>query len=71
MGLEHPVITQINKMGYPYGYENDYKGTDSLGNEIYEGDRVLVLNDEYFVEEELFEETKEVLEMLGAEYQTA
>lgn len=64
--MDHPIVLEIQRTGYPYGYENDFMGEDSLGNEIYKGDVVYVLNDEYFLADRLVEETKEVLEMLGA-----
>ncbi len=64
--MDHPMLLEIQRTGYPYGYENDYMGEDSLGNEIYKGDRVYVINDNYFLADSLVEETKEVLEMLGA-----
>lgn len=69
--MDHPMIMEIEATGYPYGYENNFVGTDSLGYEIYRGDKVLMLNDEYFVEHELMYETREVLQRLGADYKIA
>lgn len=69
--MDHPMILEIERTGYPYGYENDLRGTDSLGNEIYKGDKVYVLNDEYFLADELTPQSTEILEMLGADTKEA
>lgn len=69
--MDHPMILEIERTGYPYGYENDLRGTDSFGNEIYKGDKVYVLNDEYFLSDELTPQSIEILEMLGADVKEA
>lgn len=69
--LEHPDITHINETGYPRGYEEpEAIGIDALGNEVYEGDEILVLDDEVFLVQELGMESIEILEILGADYET-
>lgn len=69
--LEHPDITHINRTGYPRGYEElEAIGIDALGNEVYEGDEILVLDDEVFLVQELGMESIEILEILGANYET-
>ncbi len=66
--MEHPVITQINRTGYPYGMNGPrFIGLDSLGNEIYEDDKVYHLNDQQFAAEPLTLESVTILEQLGAE----
>jgi hypothetical protein len=69
--LEHPLIKEALLIGYPYGYENDYMGDDALGNEIYKGDEVFYLNDEYFLKDALSSDATEILELLGAETKIA
>lgn len=55
--LEHPVVTQINKTGYPQGQneeQSDHWGTDINGNEILVGDKIIVLpNGEFLLEDNL------------------
>lgn len=64
--LEHPIVSQINKTGYPKGFENivqqqeccgiDYYECEILsGDEVVEFDGELILKDnlERFLSEEL------------------
>lgn len=62
---DHPVIERIMRTGYP-SPEPKPLGEDALGNEIYEGDELLVLDDYEFVKEELSYDAREILDMLGA-----
>ena len=65
--MDHPEITTIERTGYPsWMQEPEVIGVDSLGNEIYEDEKIYVLNDEVFVYEELTYNAIEVLEKLGA-----
>lgn len=65
--LEHPVITHINRTGYPPGMkEPRLLGEDDLGYDIYEGDELMVLDDYVYVKEELSMDAIKILEMLGA-----
>lgn len=69
--MDHPVVKQLNVIGYPWDFERSQVGTDSLGNEVYEGEEILVLGNEYFLVEELSVDAIQILEMLGAEYDEA
>lgn len=73
MDLEHPMITYINKHGYPkemQGLENvvnqpEHCGSDFYGTEILEGDEI-VIDQEHFSEIVLQEHLKQYLiENLG------
>ncbi|MBX0358945.1 hypothetical protein [Halobacillus sp. Nhm2S1] len=70
--MNHPVLDQIERTGYPVGVpEPDHYGLDGLGNEVFSGDEIYVLNDEFFLKETLMQESREVLETLGAEEKKA
>ena len=68
MDIQHPYITKMRVHGLP---EVQPVNTDSQGHEIYSGDPIITLNDEVFLVEPLLQETIEVLELLGAEHETA
>lgn len=68
--MDHPAVVEIMRTGYAEK-EPDVVGSDALGNEVYKGDEILVFEDEIFLTLELSSETIEVLEIVGAEYQTA
>lgn len=70
--MDHPMIEQIERYGYAetVPFEQEY-GKDSLGQEVYVGDEILVYGDHYFLVEPLMLETQEVLEKLGATYEKA
>ncbi|RWZ59866.1 hypothetical protein EQV77_00790 [Halobacillus fulvus] len=68
--MNHPVIDQIERWGDPLSEPNHY-GLDGLGNEVFEGDKIYVLNDEFFLKETLLQESIELLVILGAEEKTA
>lgn len=51
--------------------QQEATGVDHFGNEVYPGDVILVLDDEFFFKEELSEETVAVLELAGAYETTA
>lgn len=69
--LEHPAITETNLTGYPYSPRREEYGVDGLGNEVYEGDEILVLDDEFYLVEELISDSVEILEIHGAIYKIA
>jgi len=69
--LEHPVIEQINRTGYPFSDRREEYGTDGLGNEVFKGEEILVLDDEFFLVEELSMDAIEILEILDADYEIA
>lgn len=64
--LEHPDITRVNHAGYLHPEPKHY-GFDFFGNEVLVGDKILVLDDEFFLKEELLDETIKVLKLVGAE----
>jgi len=47
LGIEHPMITEINQLGYPKDvYQEKHWGVDYFGNEILEGDEVFEMDGE-------------------------
>lgn len=71
MDLEHPTITKMERTGYPFSDHRKEYGIDGLGNEVLHGDEILVLDDEFYLVDELFQETIEVLENHGAFHEIA
>ena len=63
--MQHPMITRIEKYGYPEP-EPEVYGTDFFGNEVYEGDLILVIDDEFFLKDELSLDAIKILELFGA-----
>ncbi len=45
--LEHPMITKINKTGYPenMGNQPEHNGIDAMGDEILTGDEIVIDNE--------------------------
>ncbi|WP_281659101.1 hypothetical protein [Halobacillus sp. Cin3] len=70
--MNHPVIKQVERTGFPKGVtEPEHIGLDAMGNEVFEGDQIYILNEEFFLKETLLAETREALEVLGAEERKA
>ncbi|MCP3026639.1 hypothetical protein [Halobacillus sp. A5] len=69
--MTHPSVEQVENFGYPLKKEEKYYGTDELGNEVFHGDDIYELNDEYFLIETLTQDSKELLQILGAEKRSA
>ena len=63
--IQHPAITRTMRTGYPDS-EPEIYGTDFYGNEVYVGDTILVLEDEFFLKDELTSDVIELLEHFGA-----
>ncbi|MEN0666939.1 hypothetical protein [Caldifermentibacillus hisashii] len=51
--------------------ESKIFGDDALGNEVLEGDEILVIDDEFFRKEDLSYDAIQILEMFGAEERIA
>ena len=68
MDIQHPDISRVRIHGMPEAQPVD---VDALGHEIYTGDEIISLHDEVFKVEPLLQETIEILELLGAERETA
>jgi hypothetical protein len=55
--LEHPMVTQINRTGYPKEIQDqpEHFGIDAMGDEILVGDSIVVdpTNDEIILEDNL------------------
>ena len=67
--MDHPTITHLEKYGLD---EAKYLGLDYFKNEIYEGDDVLVYDDEIILIEEVTKgDLIKLLINLGAEEKTA
>lgn len=64
--IQHPIITNVERTGFPYSGRREQYGVDGLGNEVFRGDEIFVLNDEFYLVEELFEQSIELLEQQGA-----
>lgn len=62
--MEHPKVTQINRVGYPE--EPDIYGMDFFGNEVYYGDEIYIYEEEFWLADELVHSEKELLEFFGA-----
>lgn len=69
--LEHPTITRTLRTGYPYSPRRQEIGIDALGNEVFEGDEILVYEDEFYLVSELSSDAIEILEKHGADYRIA
>ena len=69
--MNHPVIELVERTGYMYSPRREEYGNDGLGNEVFSGDEILVLYDEFFLRETLLQESIELLEKLGASYAIA
>lgn len=70
MGLQHPMITRIERTGYPEP-EPEIYGSDALNNAVLVGDEILCIEDIYFLVHALEPTAIEVLEELGATYSIA
>lgn len=70
--MEHPEISRTLRTGYPkYNERAETYGVDALGNEVYTGDEILVLDDTYFLTDELVQQSEEILKLFGATYHIA
>ncbi|MEN2467999.1 hypothetical protein [Ornithinibacillus sp. JPR2-1] len=70
--MEHPTITHMERTGHPpYSPKREEYGVDALGNEVFVGEEILVLEDDFYLVEELTAQSKEILEQLGATYKIA
>lgn len=68
--MEHPVITNMMTTGEPDGKYPVEMGYDSLGNLLYKGDDILTIDDLVFSVTDISYESKEILELLGADRRT-
>ena len=68
--MDHPAAIEVMRTGYA-DKEPDVVGTDALGNEVYKGDEIYILDGEMFLEIELGSQATEILELLGAERKKA
>lgn len=69
--MDHPLIEQTMRTGYPYSERRETIYEDGLGNEIYTGDEILEFMGEIYVVEELSMDAREILEQHGATYSIA
>lgn len=69
--MDHPVIDRIQRAGYPFSDGRHEWGVDALGNDVYTGDEILVYEDDFFLVDTLTLESKEILEIVGAQYDVA
>ena len=67
--IEHPVITEINQLGYPKDvYQEKHWGVDVMGHEIIEGDSIIEIDGEIVLESNLEDF---LIEHLGANFTRA
>lgn len=71
MDLQHPMITRIERTGYPFSNKREEWGIDALGNEVFTGDEIIEFMDEFYLVEELSSDAKEILEQHGGTYKIA
>ncbi|MFD1450873.1 hypothetical protein [Oceanobacillus sojae] len=69
--MDHPTVERTIRTGYPYSERRQMFGVDGLGNDVHTGDAILRLNDEFYLVDDLFQETIEVLEQQGATHEIA
>jgi hypothetical protein len=68
MGLQRPMITRIEKTGYPNVVEQaEHWGDDYFGDEILEGDEVVEFDGEVILKDNL----EKFLDELGFVFKTA
>lgn len=68
--MDHPMVMQIEKTGYPnIVSQPEFAGTDVNGNEVFEGDSIVLLpNGEMILEDDLEDY---LIEELGFRFTTA
>jgi hypothetical protein len=68
--IEHPIISQINRTGYPNMINQpEHAGIDVNGNEVLVGDSIVLLpNGEMILEEDIEDY---LIEVLGFRFTTA
>lgn len=69
--MNHPMVAEMERTGYPKEYEPSIYGTDSLGYVVYTGEEILVLEDEFYLKENLISESIEILNKHGATSEVA
>ncbi|GGN64545.1 hypothetical protein [Oceanobacillus indicireducens] len=69
--MDHPMVAQIERTGYPFSdRRNDY-GVDGLGNEVFTGDEIIEFFDDFYLVEELSTDAIEIMEQHGGVYKIA
>jgi len=71
MDLQHPVITQIERTGYPYSERRGMIWTDGLGREVRRGDAIIEFMGEFYKADDLQEDAIEILDKHGATHKIA
>lgn len=69
--MDHPTIERVRATGYPYSPRRGVVGRDPFGRSICTGDEMLVLDDDFYLVEELSGDAVEILERHGATYKIA
>ncbi|PAE27883.1 hypothetical protein CHI07_16925 [Paenibacillus sp. 7884-2] len=69
--MQHPIIDRIESTGYPYSAKRGIISKDPFGNDVLPGDEMLVLDDDFYLVEELSGDAVEILERHGATYKIA
>lgn len=68
--IQDPRITMVMRTGYSQAVHNQTR-RDFFGNEVFEGDEILVYDDEVFLIGEISNDLWEFLKFLGASYEIA
>lgn len=66
LDIQDPRITRTIRTGYPEPVNDEPYGEDFFGNEVFPGDEILVLDDEFFLKEHLSYDAIEILRHFGA-----
>lgn len=69
--MQHPMITRIERTGYPFSDRREEWGIDALGNEVFHGEEIIEFMDEFYLVEELSADAREILEQHGGIYKIA
>jgi len=71
LDIQHPMITQIERTGYPYSERRETVGSDGLGNEVFSGDPIVEFMGEFYLAEKLSSDAIEIMDQHGATHKIA
>ncbi|WP_083632443.1 YqaI family protein [Domibacillus antri] len=67
--MDHPMITQIERTGYPTGMQVEPEGVDYFGNEYFAGEEIIITEDNEVVRLESLEDY--LIEVMGVRFTKA
>jgi len=71
LDIQHPMITQIERTGYPYSERRGMIWTDGLGREVRRGDAIIEFMGEFYRTNDLSEDALEILQEHGGIHKIA